>query len=237
MRIYWSLLDANAVARDGDPITRAILSDADEGARFAERVVAPIAKALDPRTLVGLEIVNEPEIVTPDCIDARAADAGPSIEWETLGALVARARDAALAEKPDLIVTAGTGHVFLPKLWRSGAGLSAIDVHVYHELGGLPSRADLARYVGDASIAREGAGAVPLIAGECGIPKESASYDANAIANYLHNGDRCAYDAVFLWKLEGDLVDTSVTPRRPSEAGRLVRDVLERRPASGFARG
>jgi len=229
VRVYWSLLDANAASRDGDEITRAILTDRDEGARFAELVVAPIARALDRAVLVGLEIVNEPEVVTESCRDMRPSTSPPSVPWETLGAMIAQARAAAVAEQSGLVVTAGTGHAFLPELWRSGAGLTAVDIHVYHAEGGLPSRADLAAYVGDARI---DSADTPLIAGECGVTKPH--HDPHALRNYLINADSRAYSAAFLWKLEGDLVHDNSPKRTLTETGLELHTELKARPADGF---
>lgn len=229
VRIYWSLLDANAASRDGDEITRAILTDRDEGARFAELVVAPIVRGLDPQLLVGVEIVNEPEVLTESCRDVRPAGGLPSVAWETLGAMIAQARAAALAERPTLVVTAGTGQAFLPELWRSGAGLTAVDIHVYHADGGLPSRADLARYVGDEGIANT---QLPLIAGECGVTKPD--HDEHALRNYLINADSRAYSAAFLWKLEGDLIHDKAPKRPLTGTGVELHAELKKRPAGGF---
>lgn len=231
VRIYWGLLDANAAARDGDELTRAILGDPEQAARFAERVVRPIARALDPGILVGLEIVNEPEIVTESCRDVREDQSLPSIAWDVLGASIAQARAAALSEKGDLLVTAGTGHVFLPDLWRSGAGLTAIDIHMYHPHGGLPSRGDLARYVGDPALE---SASIPLIAGECGVAKQEDD-DPLALRNYLYNADVEGYSAAFLWKLEGDLVDTTAPSRPLTEIARELRRILAARPEGGLA--
>lgn len=214
VRVYWTLLDANSAARDGDEITRSILAERDQAARFAEHIVAPIARRLDPKVGVGLEIVNEPEVVTPSCADARGAGS-ESIAWSRIGETIAECRRAALAERGELLITAGTGHVFLPELWRSGAAPSAIDVHVYHREGGLPSKDDLARYVGEDAIRT-----LPLIAGECGIPKED---DPRALVHYLWNAEAAGYDAVFLWKLEGDLIDAKSPERFVTELGKWVR--------------
>ena len=226
VRVYWTLLDANSASRDGDAITRAILADPDEGARFAERVVAPIAKLLDPAVAVGLEIVNEPEVLTENCRDVQPTPA-PTVPWATIGATVRRARLAAQAEQRALWITAGTGHAFLPELWRSGAGLEVIDIHMYHPEGGLPSRQDLARYVGDPSLA-----ALPLIAGECGVTKPR--HDEHALRNYLVNADSRDYSAAFLWKLDGELVD-SKAPKRPwTGTARQLHTELKARPEGGF---
>lgn len=228
VRIYWSLLDANAASRDGDAITRGILTDRDRGERFAERVVRPIVRALDPGVTVGLEIVNEPEVVTESCRDVQPI-AMPSVPWETVGRMIGLARTAALSEQSDLVVTAGTGHAFLPDLWKSGAGLTAVDIHMYHPEGGLPSRSDLSRYVGDEAIDDP---RMPLIAGECGVTKPH--HHEFALRNYLINADSRAYSAAFLWKLEGDLVQNKV-PKRPwTGAGQEIHQVLKTRPADGF---
>ncbi len=226
VRVYWTLLDANSASRDGDTITRAILAKSDEGARFAERVVAPIARHLDPAVAVGLELVNEPEVLTENCRDVQPTPAA-TVPWETIGGTLARCRLAARAEASGLWITAGTGHAFLPELWRSGAGLEVIDIHMYHPDGGLPSRQDLARYVGDPALA-----ALPLIAGECGVTKPR--HDEHALRNYLVNADSRGYSAAFLWKLEGDLV-ASKTPKRPwTSAATEIHAELKQRPEGGF---
>lgn len=228
VRIYWTLLDANGPMRDGDMLTHSILADADQAARFAEHVAAPIARVVDEAIAIGVDVINEPETVTVDCADVKRDHAPPFIEWETIGGVIARARDAIRAERGRLLVTSGTTRHFLPKLWRAGATLDALDLHVYHVGGGLPPRAALEDLVGDPAIAT-----IPIIAGECGIPKEPGR-DENALVNFLYNADKGDYQAVFLWKLAGDLVDTSEKRPKLTQVGRYVRDAIEARPATGF---
>ncbi len=91
---------------------------------------------------------------------------------------------------------------------------------MYHSEGGLPSRADLAAYVGDRAIA-----ALPLIAGECGVTKPH--HDEHALRNYLINADTCDYSAAFLWKLDGDLVANKEPGRPWTGTGREIHDELE----------
>lgn len=231
LRLYFTLLDANAAARDGDALTRRILSDRDEAARFAERVVAPIAARVDPRVTLALELLNEPETVTEDCRDARSDTAFESVSWEDLGQFLSLGRLAARAERPSIAVTAGTMHVFLPKLWRSGAGLDAVDVHVYHPRGGLPSREDLARYVGDEALLNP---SIALIAGECGVPKGHGDEEPTALCNYLVNAEAYGYAAAFLWKLEGDLLDAKSQGRPATDLGRAVTRTFKERPEQGY---
>jgi hypothetical protein len=216
--LYFGLLDGNSWPREGDSITRSILADADQAARFAEHVAAKIAAVLDPRVTLGLEVVNEPESSTGDCIES--PDVAP-IPWASIGRCITLVKQAVAAER-DVWVTAGTLHVFLPALLGSGAELTAIDVHIYHPEGGLPSRADLIAYAGDHPLLREG----PLVGGELGIPKESG--DPASLCNYVHNARRLGYDAAFLWKLEGDLIDTSVARRPWTALGAELHDVLGR---------
>lgn len=233
VRIYWGLLDANSVHRDGDAITRAILEDPSQRARFAEHVAQVVAARLDPSVAVGLEILSEPETLTEDCADARPAGGAPSISWEDVGATISTAKHAVGAVRPGLMVTAGSMPVFLPRLFTCGAELDAVDVHVYHENGGLPSRADLAEYARDPRILDPG---FPVIAGECGIPKDPGPVEPHSLLNYLSNADRCGYHAAFLWKLEGDLVEHA--PKKIRRAwtalGHEARSLLARRPAAGF---
>lgn len=233
VRIYWGLLDANSVHRDGDAITRSILEDPAQAERFAEHVAVAIAARLDPRVAVGLEILSEPETLTEDCADARPAGGAPSIAWDTIGSFLARTKRAISAVRPDLVVTAGSMPVFLPRLFACGAGLDAVDVHVYHDNGGLPSREDLARYAGDARILDP---SFPVFAGECGIPKDPGPAEPLSLLNYLANADRCGYHAAFLWKLEGDLVEHA--PKKLRRAwtpmGHEARALLAARAPEGF---
>ncbi|CAN5239456.1 hypothetical protein BH09MYX1_BH09MYX1_43650 [soil metagenome] len=129
VRIYWTLLDANGPMRDGDMLTHSILSDRDQAARFAELVAAPIARTIDPAIAIGIDVINEPETVTVDCADVKRDHEAPFVTWEMIGTVINGVRRAVHSER-GLLVTAGTTHHFLPKLWRSGATLDAVDVHV-----------------------------------------------------------------------------------------------------------
>jgi hypothetical protein len=233
VRVYWGLLDANSVHRDRDAITRSILEDRDQGARFAELVAGAIAKRLDPTIAVGLEILSEPETLTEDCADARPAGGEASIGWDTIGRFLAHTKGAIESANDALIVTAGSMPVFLPKLFACGAGLDAIDVHVYHDDGGLPSRADLAGYASDARILDP---SFPLFAGECGIPKDPGPKHPHSLLNYLSNADRCGYHAAFLWKLEGDLVEHAPKKIRRAwtQLGHDARTLIDARGPAGF---
>lgn len=210
-RIYWTLLDANSAFRDGDAITRSILESPDQAARFADEVAAPIAAALDVSLAVGLDIVSEPETASSDTEDARRDHPG-SIGWDSMGTAITLARRAARAAQPSLLCTAGVMPWALPKLLASGAELDAIDIHVYHSGGGLPSREQLATECNAPQILT-----MPLLIGEAGIPSEGPPEEEFALKNYLFNAQKLGFDAVFLWKLEGDLLDPK-RPRRPLTA-------------------
>lgn len=222
LHLYFCLLDGNAWPREGDPITRSILADPDQTARFAERVVAPLVRALDPELTLALEVVNEPETSTAECIDDPSV---APLAWEELGRAIATIGDAARAER-DVPITSGTMHVFLPRLWRSGAKLDAIDVHIYHEDGGLPSREDLARYVGDDAILDP---ALPIVGGELGIPKDPGPREPASMTNYVRNAETLGYAAAFLWQLEGDLVDKDEPARPRTWLGEQVAEALATR--------
>lgn len=216
--VYFTLLDANAWPREGDPITRSIL-DGTQADRFAERVVVPVVRALDPEVALALEIVNEPETSTAECIEDPSIT---PIAWDDIGRAIRVAGEAARAER-ELVITAGTMHVFLPRLWRSGAKLDAIDIHVYHPDGGIPSREDLARYVGDDAILDP---ALPIFGGELGIPKDPGPREPASLTNYLHNAARLGYAAAFVWQLEGDLIDKSAPARPWTWLGEQMRETL-----------
>jgi len=228
LQVYWTLLDGNSWKREGDSLTHAILSDADACARFAECVAAPLARRFDPDVTYGVEIVNEPEALSPNCVRE-----GESVSWQVLGRSIRRIGDAVRAALPGAMVTTGTYHVYLPQLWHAEPGIDAVDVHVYHPTGGLPSREELATKVGDRRIAD---GTLPLIAGECGMPPESPPEAERALTYYLYNAKELHYDAAFLWRLEGPLVTevdgsavggTSRTPAMHfTELGGRVRAIL-----------
>lgn len=222
VRVYWTLLDGNAVVREGDPITRSILTDAETRKRFVSNIVLPIADVLDPNVTFALEVINEPETATPECFDAaekRAPGAEP-VAWEDIGTTIRACSEAVDAH----VVTAGTMHVFLEKLWHVDPKLGAVDIHVYHPNGGLPSKDDLVEYVGDEAVR-----ALPLIAGECGIPKDPGPEEPQSLCNFIHNADKLDYAGAFLWQLRGDLIDVQVKQRPPTKLGWDVKHVLAAR--------
>ncbi|HEY1954151.1 MAG TPA: hypothetical protein VGH28_01025 [Polyangiaceae bacterium] len=208
LRVYWTLLDGNAWKREGDHMTHAILADADACARFAENVAAPIVAKLDPAVTFAVEVVNEPESLSPNCVKEDA------VPWHVLGRSIRVIGDALRSARPGVMVTAGTAHVYLAQLHRAEAGIDAYDVHVYHKTGGLPSREELAAAAGDDRIATR---AVPLILGEGGVVKKEPA--EATVSNYLFNARKLGYDAAFIWQLdkllveEGNLTETARTLR------------------------
>jgi hypothetical protein len=219
IRVYWTLLDGNAWRREGDALTHAILSDAEACAAFAEAVAAPIVRRLDPALTFGVEVVNEPEALCPICVKPSSE----GVPWETLGRSIRRIGDALRAAQPGTLVTAGTLHTFLGDLLRADPGVGAVDIHSYHLSGGLPSRADLAESSGDRRVLD---GAVPLIAGECGIPDGAPAEALPHLKNYVYNAKRNGYDAAFLWRLEKVLIDTGSPDRTETDLGSHLRAIL-----------
>ena len=195
--VYWTLLDGNSWKREGDALTHAILTDEDTCARFAENVAAPLVAKLDPAVTFAVEVVNEPESLSPNCVKDESA-----VAWHVLGRSIRVIGDAVRSAQRGVTVTAGTAHVYLAQLGRAETSVDAYDVHVYHKTGGLPSREELAEAAGDARIATR---AVPLFLGEGGIfQKEPAD---PLIPNYLFNAKKLGYDAAFIWQLDKLLVD------------------------------
>lgn len=219
LRLYLTLLDGNAWPRENDSITRSILADPAQAERFAERVVRPLVARLDPDVVMALEVVNEPETATSECMKETPLE---PVEWSAIGRTIKICGDAARAEK-DLPISAGTGHVFLRSLWRSDPALDIIDVHVYHPTGGLPSRAQLAEYVGDERLLDP---TLPLIVGEAGIPKDAGAEEM-ALCNFVYNADELGYGAFFLWQLDGALCQGAGRERSTTGLGGAVRHTLK----------
>lgn len=211
--VYWTLLDGNSWKREGDALTHAILTDEDTCARFAENVAAPLVAKLDPAVTFAVEVVNEPESLSPNCVKDESA-----VAWHVLGRSIRVIGDAVRSAQRGVTVTAGTAHVYLAQLGRAETSVDAYDVHVYHKTGGLPSREELAEAAGDARIATR---AVPLILGEGGIfQKEPAD---PLIPNYLFNAKKLGYDAAFIWQLDKLLVEAG----NLTETARTVRNTIK----------
>lgn len=130
LRVLWTLLDGGSVAHDDDALTRAVLCDEAVGARFAERVVAPIAAALDPRVTVAMELVHAPEAA--------------SVGWTSVTRFARMGRKAAKG----VMVSVATEASHVGALCAEGSGLDAITVLVGD--GALPTRASLG--VGDEAL-------------------------------------------------------------------------------------
>jgi hypothetical protein len=219
VRVYWTLLDGNAWRREGDTLTHAVLSDPEACARFAEGVAAPLAAILDPEVTFAVEVVNEPEALSPSCVKPSRE----GVPWEVLARSIRRIGDAIRAARPGTPVTAGTLHDYLPALFQADPALDAVDLHAYHPTAGLPSRAELARYMNDGRLLD---GTIPLIAGECGIPDDAPPEALPALKNYVYNAEKHGYDAAFLWKLEGALINVQSPDRHVTELGSHLRAIL-----------
>lgn len=213
MAIYWTLLDGNSWKREKDDLTHAILTNEDTCARFAENVAAPIVSTMDPAVTFAVEIVNEPEALSPNCVKE------DPVAWHVLGRSIRKIGDAVRSARKGTMVTSGTGHVYLDQIVRAEMGLDAYDVHFYHPGGGIATREELAERSGDARIAKR---EIPLILGEGGVFEGDT--DDPTIPNYLFNARTLGYDAVFIWQLDKLLLEKggAFTP-----LARVVRTVIE----------
>jgi len=206
IQLYWTLLDANSWQRNGDTLTARICSDDDELQRFLQHVAHPIIETLNPEQTFALEFLNEPESLTEE------VHPGQGLPWSTVRRAVRNAREAMSPLLPNVPITAGGQAVFLPSFladWTQGEApppVDAIDLHVYHIDGGLPSRSDLPVDTGD----------LPLFIGEAG-PSSDATHSESLI-HYLYNAADLGYQAVFLWQLQGPMGCITGTPR--SKGGR-----------------
>lgn len=192
LQLYWSLLDGNSFSQNGDRLTHRIASDPDEAVRFAERVVSPLAAAMDPRVTFAVETISEPENLSRQVLPEEG------VPWERIMQSVRTMRDALHAALPGVPVTCGVEPAYLPGLLGgakagSDAPVDAVDLHFYHPDGGLPSRGDLPVDIGD----------LPLWAGECGLSHRHGHERPRYLVHYLYNARALGYQAAFLWKLEG----------------------------------
>ncbi len=205
MRIYWSFLDGNSWQRNGDELTGRVARDADEAARFADRVVAPVANLFDPGLAFAVEVFNEPESLSKE-VQGRGG-----IEWDVIVRAIRIVRARLHDLVPGVPVTSGCQAVFLPGLLADlstgGAPpVDALDIHVYRNDGGLPYRTDLPVEIGD----------MPLLVGEAG--SHEASGDSGLMETFLYNARSLEYSACFLWKLAGE--DHLVLRERDGRLGR-----------------
>jgi hypothetical protein len=180
LKLYWTLLDAHSSERTDDPVSRAILKEQDATSRFAELVAAPLAKRLDPRLTLAVEVVNQPEAL----ITSNTSAAEEFAQWQSCGAAINTIGTAIRSEQTGALVTAGSTRRSLWKLWRSAPGLDAIDVHATGSLP-LPSRSEIVR---ELALSPPWAESIPLIGG-C---LTSAPFPTR------HSD----YSAIFRWRLE-----------------------------------
>lgn len=220
VRIYWTLLDGNSWRREGDGITHAVMADPESCARFAEGVAAALVRKMDPAVTFGVEVVNEPEALSTTCVNPREE----GVPWEVLARSIRTIGDAIRSAQPGTVVTAGTLHTMLDELYRWEPRLDAVDLHAYHLGGGLPTREEVAKATGDKRVAE---GAVPVFAGECGVPDDAPPEARGALKHYVYNARRNGYDAAFLWRLESVLVDAKAEGRPVTELGSEFRAIVE----------
>jgi hypothetical protein len=208
LQLYWTLLDGNAWQRHGDQLTGQIASSGDVTEQFAKSVAQPIAAVLDPDITFALEVFNEPECTSQEVVGEQG------LPWATIADSIRLIREAVKTVQPRIPVTSGTQAIFLPGLFVNGPPVDAVDIHVYHPTGGLPSRGDLPVDIGS----------LPLWAGECGFAQQSLSAEPDPQIAYLYNAANLGYKAAFLWQLTGDrpLVKAMKDPYHGGEIYKLT---------------
>jgi hypothetical protein len=179
LKLYWTLLDGHTGEHANDPVSRAALTQPEATSRFAELVAAALARRLDPRLTLGIEVVNQPEaLIAPD-----ASAAEEIAQWHSCGAAIETIGEAVRSELTGTLVTTGSDRKTLPQLWRSAPGLDAIDVHATGSLP-LPSRSELVKELG---MSPRLAQSIPLIGGCVTSAPDASHFD---------------YSAIFHWRLE-----------------------------------
>lgn len=197
VRVLWTLLDGNTWSREADALTRAIVADPSVTVRFAEKVVVPIVRALDASVTLAIEPLHAPE--------ALALDEANPVAWESIAAFLRAVGDAVRDARPGTLVIAGTRPELVRSLATRDAKLDAVEV--YTEGAKVPSGEAL------------GVGASPLIG-----RRDTATGDD--LAAHLASATEQGYAAVFLGRLEGELIDARAKGRPATEAGTRVRAVL-----------
>ena len=192
LRIYWSLFDGNAWQRNGDELGVRIFSDEGFAESTITHVLPELARVLDPRVSLALEILNEAESMSTEVVGTEG------LSWETLAMGIRKLAGAWKNLCPRIPTTAGCQAVFLPGLWSDTAKhgkppVDAVDLHVYHHEGGLPPREDLPVDIGR----------LPLLVGECGEREGNGQPGNDHLLHYFHNARKLGYEAVFFWKFEG----------------------------------
>jgi hypothetical protein len=209
LRLYWTLLDANSWSHSRDKLTRHIAGDVDASRHFAEVVARPLAERLDSDVTFALEVFNEPESLSLE------VEPEVGLPWPDLVRSIREIRSLLHDVVPGVPITAGTQPVFLPGLLADGwqdSPVDAIDLHVYHPDGGLPSREDLPVHIGD----------LPLWAGECGTAESGDPDRLDYLLHYLWGARDLGYQAAFLWKLDGELTRWREFPERQTEGFELL---------------
>ncbi len=84
-------------------------------------MAAPLVRRLeDPEVTFGVEVINEPEALSPSCVRPRE----DGVPWEVLSRSIRRIGDSIHEARPGTVVTAGTLHTYLPDLYRQATRAS-----------------------------------------------------------------------------------------------------------------
>ncbi len=111
LRVVWTLLDGNADGAEDRAFYRELVAAPE---RFAERVAAPIARALSADVTLAVELMHAPEALI-----------GDGVTWPALAGFLRASADAVRAARPGTLVTTGTQAEFRAAL--AEAGLDAIE--------------------------------------------------------------------------------------------------------------
>jgi hypothetical protein len=207
IRIYWTLLDANAARGKRDRITARILMDADAARQFCSEALAVVAPVIS-EVAWGVDLCNEPEAVC-------------GRRWRKVEPSLSALREGVSELMPGVKLSIGSAQLKYPE--RLNLDLDFYDFHIYAPVSEAlvcPPRLALSPLK-------------PAVLGEigCVIPEadrgsEQAWRQSQAcLAESIGRLSGLGYEAVFLWYLNDPAAADAMSLVYRNEVGPAMRRV------------